>query len=99
MLLVGAAVGPALRPASVLMSAPPAAVLFDIDGTLFNSDSLHCAPRATLAAQRRALPVTSVLRCAVDVFREVLIEEGFDDGKPITEEFFRKMISGRSNAA
>lgn len=51
-------------------------VLFDIDGTLVNSDPLHQA-----------------------VFRELLLkEDGFNDNKPIDDEFFRKKISGRQNA-
>ena len=33
------------------------------------------------------------------MFREVLEEEGFDGGKPISEAFFRERISGRSNPA
>jgi HAD superfamily hydrolase (TIGR01509 family) len=52
------------------------AVLFDIDGTLLNSDSLHLA-----------------------VFQEILAEEGFDDGRQISEAFFMQRISGRQNAA
>ena len=51
-----------------------AAVLFDIDGTLFNSDSIHFS-----------------------VFQEMLVQEGFDGGRPITEAFFMERISGRSN--
>ena len=38
-------------------------------------------------------------RLADDVFRDVLAEEGFDGGRPISEAFFREKISGRSNAA
>eukprot|EP00591_Stephanopyxis_turris_P000971 CAMPEP_0195520344 /NCGR_PEP_ID=MMETSP0794_2-20130614/16674_1 /TAXON_ID=515487 /ORGANISM="Stephanopyxis turris, Strain CCMP 815" /LENGTH=239 /DNA_ID=CAMNT_0040649679 /DNA_START=119 /DNA_END=838 /DNA_ORIENTATION=- len=49
--------------------------LFDIDGTLVNSDPIHQA-----------------------VFRELLLEEGFNDKKPIDEEFFRLRIAGRQNA-
>ena len=50
-------------------------VLFDVDGTLCDSDALHLA-----------------------VFRELLVEEGFDGGAPITEETFMARISGRQNA-
>jgi HAD superfamily hydrolase (TIGR01509 family) len=49
--------------------------LFDIDGTLVNSDPIHQA-----------------------VFRELLVEEGFNDKKPIDEGFFREHIAGRQNA-
>ena len=31
------------------------------------------------------------------VFREILIEHGFDGGQPISEDFFRRRISGRHN--
>ncbi|KAL1495109.1 hypothetical protein AB1Y20_016977 [Prymnesium parvum] len=65
---------PSAPSAAITMSAVPSAVLFDIDGTLFDSDVLH-----------------------YDVFRQVLVEEGFNDGTPITERFFREKISGRSN--
>ncbi|KAG1673463.1 hypothetical protein FOA52_002229 [Chlamydomonas sp. UWO 241] len=68
---------------SATASAPPQAavsfaslkgVLFDIDGTLTNSDPLHFR-----------------------AFQECLAEVGYDDGKPISEEFFRAHISGRHN--
>uniref|UniRef100_A0A6U2EPG4 Haloacid dehalogenase-like hydrolase domain-containing protein Sgpp n=1 Tax=Hemiselmis andersenii TaxID=464988 RepID=A0A6U2EPG4_HEMAN len=52
-------------------------ILFDIDGTLFDSDPCHLA-----------------------VFQELLLEqEGFNGGKMIDEEFFRKKIAGRQNQA
>uniref|UniRef100_A0A061S7L8 Beta-phosphoglucomutase n=1 Tax=Tetraselmis sp. GSL018 TaxID=582737 RepID=A0A061S7L8_9CHLO len=50
------------------------AVLFDIDGTLCNSDPLH-----------------------FKVFQEALQKEGFNNGLPIDETFFRRNISGRHN--
>eukprot|EP00200_Dunaliella_tertiolecta_P004369 CAMPEP_0202355278 /NCGR_PEP_ID=MMETSP1126-20121109/10244_1 /ASSEMBLY_ACC=CAM_ASM_000457 /TAXON_ID=3047 /ORGANISM="Dunaliella tertiolecta, Strain CCMP1320" /LENGTH=241 /DNA_ID=CAMNT_0048947877 /DNA_START=156 /DNA_END=881 /DNA_ORIENTATION=+ len=49
-------------------------VLFDIDGTLCNSDPLH-----------------------FKAFQELLIEHGYDGGKPIDEKFYRARISGRHN--
>ncbi|GAX76112.1 hypothetical protein CEUSTIGMA_g3555.t1 [Chlamydomonas eustigma] len=49
-------------------------VLFDIDGTLTNSDPLH-----------------------FKAFQQVLVERGYDGGNPISEEFYRKHISGRHN--
>lgn len=49
-------------------------VLFDIDGTLTNSDPLHFL-----------------------AFQEILVEEGFNAGAPIDEQFFRERISGRHN--
>eukprot|EP00320_Phaeocystis_rex_P007132 CAMPEP_0119061786 /NCGR_PEP_ID=MMETSP1178-20130426/5534_1 /TAXON_ID=33656 /ORGANISM="unid sp, Strain CCMP2000" /LENGTH=233 /DNA_ID=CAMNT_0007043023 /DNA_START=29 /DNA_END=730 /DNA_ORIENTATION=- len=58
----------------MLSSCRLLAVLFDIDGTLFNSDAIHCS-----------------------VFREMLVQEGFDGGRPISEAFFMERISGRSN--
>jgi len=53
-----------------------AAILFDIDGTLVDSDPLH-----------------------YKVFQELLLlEDGFNDNKPIDETFFRANIAGRQNA-
>uniref|UniRef100_A0A1D1YHS7 Phosphorylated carbohydrates phosphatase TM_1254 n=1 Tax=Anthurium amnicola TaxID=1678845 RepID=A0A1D1YHS7_9ARAE len=53
---------------------PLEAVLFDIDGTLCDSDPIHYF-----------------------AFREMLQEIGYNNGVPITEEFFVKHISGRHN--
>eukprot|EP00199_Chlamydomonas_sp_CCMP681_P005709 CAMPEP_0119108366 /NCGR_PEP_ID=MMETSP1180-20130426/13964_1 /TAXON_ID=3052 ORGANISM="Chlamydomonas cf sp, Strain CCMP681" /NCGR_SAMPLE_ID=MMETSP1180 /ASSEMBLY_ACC=CAM_ASM_000741 /LENGTH=246 /DNA_ID=CAMNT_0007093969 /DNA_START=133 /DNA_END=873 /DNA_ORIENTATION=- len=50
-------------------------VLFDIDGTLGDSDPLH-----------------------FQAFQDTLSELGFNNGKPITEEWFLENISGRHNA-
>ncbi|CAM6113413.1 unnamed protein product [Calypogeia fissa] len=50
------------------------AVLFDVDGTLTDSDPLHYV-----------------------AFRDMLHEEGYMGGKPITEEFFSEHISGKFN--
>ncbi|GLJ33060.1 hypothetical protein SUGI_0665360 [Cryptomeria japonica] len=50
------------------------AVLFDVDGTLCDSDPLHYL-----------------------TFRDMLQEVGFQDGVPITEEFFSNNISGKHN--
>ena len=58
----------------MLATARLVAVLFDIDGTLFNSDSIH-----------------------LSVFQELLAQEGFDEGRKISEDFFMERISGRSN--
>nr|CAB3495208.1 unnamed protein product [Digitaria exilis] len=54
--------------------APLEAILFDIDGTLSDSDPIHF--------------------CA---FRELLQEIGFNEGVPITEEFYSANISGAHN--
>ncbi|KAB5573929.1 hypothetical protein DKX38_001136 [Salix brachista] len=54
--------------------APLEAVLFDVDGTLCDSDPLHHY-----------------------AFREMLLEINFNDGVPITEEFFIKNIAGKHN--
>ncbi|URD96328.1 haloacid dehalogenase-like hydrolase [Musa troglodytarum] len=54
--------------------APLEAILFDIDGTLCDSDPIHY--------------------CA---FRETLQEIGFNDGVPITEDFYVNKISGNHN--
>ncbi|XP_039826227.1 haloacid dehalogenase-like hydrolase domain-containing protein Sgpp isoform X2 [Panicum virgatum] len=54
--------------------APLEAILFDIDGTLCDSDPIHF--------------------CA---FRELLQQIGFNDGVPITEEFYSANISGGHN--
>ena len=51
-------------------------VLFDVDGTLADSDPIH-----------------------FEVFRTLLLEHGVNGGRPIDEEFFKRNISGRSNAA
>ncbi|KAI6702360.1 hypothetical protein NL676_011496 [Syzygium grande] len=60
--------------ASLVGLAPLEAVLFDIDGTLCDSDPLHYY-----------------------AFREMLQEIGFNDGVPITEDFFAEHISGKHN--
>lgn len=54
--------------------APVEAILFDIDGTLCDSDPLH-----------------------YHAFREMLQEEGYNGGVPITEQFFAENISGKHN--
>ncbi|KAF9617418.1 hypothetical protein IFM89_036339 [Coptis chinensis] len=54
--------------------APLEAILFDIDGTLCDSDPLHYY-----------------------AFREMLQEIDFNDGNPITEEFFIEKIAGKHN--
>ncbi|XP_057977415.1 haloacid dehalogenase-like hydrolase domain-containing protein Sgpp [Malania oleifera] len=54
--------------------APLEAVLFDIDGTLCDSDPLHYY-----------------------AFRELLQELGYNNGVPITEEFFVENIAGKHN--
>ncbi|GAV71889.1 HAD_2 domain-containing protein [Cephalotus follicularis] len=54
--------------------APLEAVLFDVDGTLCDSDPLHC-------------------HC----FRVMLQEIGFNNGVPITEEFFSENYAGKHN--
>ncbi|KAL6642656.1 hypothetical protein ACP70R_020837 [Stipagrostis hirtigluma subsp. patula] len=54
--------------------APLEAVLFDIDGTLVDSDPIHF--------------------CA---FRDLLQQVGFNEGVPITEEFYSATISGGHN--
>ncbi|KAJ6808445.1 haloacid dehalogenase-like hydrolase domain-containing protein Sgpp [Iris pallida] len=54
--------------------APLEAVLFDIDGTICDSDPIH-----------------------YHAFREMLLEIGFNNGVPITEDFFVEKISGKHN--
>ncbi|KAJ3681761.1 hypothetical protein LUZ60_014334 [Juncus effusus] len=54
--------------------APLEAIIFDIDGTLCDSDPFHYY-----------------------AFREMLMEVGFNNGEPITEEFFSEHISGKHN--
>ncbi|KAG8084348.1 hypothetical protein GUJ93_ZPchr0010g10441 [Zizania palustris] len=54
--------------------APLEAILFDIDGTLCDSDPIHFR-----------------------AFRELLQQVGFNNGVPITEEFFSANISGGHN--
>lgn len=54
--------------------APLEAVLFDIDGTLCDSDPIH-----------------------YHAFREMFIEIGYNNGIPITEEFYAEKISGKHN--
>ncbi|XP_020260898.1 haloacid dehalogenase-like hydrolase domain-containing protein Sgpp [Asparagus officinalis] len=54
--------------------APLEAILFDIDGTLCDSDPFH-----------------------YEAFREMLLEMGYNNGVPITEEFFAEKISGKHN--
>lgn len=56
--------------------APLEAILFDIDGTLCDSDPFHFR-----------------------AFRELLQEVGFNNGVPITEEFYSANISGWHNDA
>lgn len=69
------------RPPAVVVSAgslrekdPIEGVLFDIDGTLCDSDPLHFY-----------------------AFRQMLQQVGFNNGVPISEEFFIENISGRHN--
>ncbi|KAL8500539.1 hypothetical protein ACS0TY_020214 [Phlomoides rotata] len=62
------------RHSSLASVAPLEAILFDIDGTLADSDPIHYY-----------------------AFREMLQDEGFNEGAPITEEFFIKSISGKHN--
>nr|ACU22954.1 unknown [Glycine max] len=59
---------------SLTRLAPLEAVLFDIDGTLCDSDPLHYY-----------------------AFREMLLEIGFNEGVPITEEFFIETVAGKHN--
>lgn len=54
--------------------SPIEAILFDIDGTLCDSDPIHYF-----------------------AFREMLQEVGYNNGDPITEDFFSKNISGGHN--
>lgn len=54
--------------------APLEAVLFDVDGTLCDSDPLH-----------------------YHAFREMLQEIGYNNGVPITEDFFVQNITGKHN--
>ncbi|KAI0509903.1 hypothetical protein KFK09_010503 [Dendrobium nobile] len=54
--------------------APLEAVLFDIDGTLCDSDPIH-----------------------YHAFREMFIEIGYNNGIPITEDFYAENISGKHN--
>lgn len=51
------------------------AVLFDVDGTLADSDPLHYV-----------------------AFRDMLQKEGYNDGVPVTEDWFREHISGKHNS-
>lgn len=59
---------------SLSQLVPLEAILFDIDGTLCDSDPIHC-----------------------NAFREKLLEIGYNNGVPITEDFFVEKISGRHN--
>ncbi|XP_052208957.1 haloacid dehalogenase-like hydrolase domain-containing protein Sgpp [Diospyros lotus] len=54
--------------------APLEAILFDVDGTLCDSDPFH-----------------------YQAYCELLPQIGFNDGKPITEEYYIKYISGKHN--
>ncbi|KAI0489187.1 hypothetical protein KFK09_029029 [Dendrobium nobile] len=54
--------------------APLEAALFDIDGTLCDSDPIH-----------------------FHAFRELLLEVGYNNGVPITEDDFVEKISGKHN--
>ncbi|WCJ20712.1 Haloacid dehalogenase-like hydrolase (HAD) superfamily protein [Euphorbia peplus] len=65
---------PLTSEASLSHIAPLEAILFDVDGTLCDSDPLHYY-----------------------VFREMLQEINFNDGVPITEQFFSERLSGKHN--
>ncbi|KAK8926362.1 hypothetical protein KSP39_PZI018915 [Platanthera zijinensis] len=54
--------------------APLEAVLFDIDGTICDSDPIH-----------------------YHAFREMFLEIGYNNGVPISEDFYVEVISGRHN--
>ncbi|XP_038906797.1 haloacid dehalogenase-like hydrolase domain-containing protein Sgpp [Benincasa hispida] len=64
----------AVSPGSLWEKGPIEGVLFDIDGTLCDSDPLHFY-----------------------AFRQMLQQVGFNNGVPISEEFFIENISGRHN--
>ncbi|TVU31633.1 hypothetical protein EJB05_23328 [Eragrostis curvula] len=65
---------PAGSSSSLTKLAPLEAILFDIDGTLCDSDPIHFR-----------------------AFVELLQQVGFNDGVPITEEFYSSTISGVHN--
>lgn len=56
--------------------APLEAILFDLDGTLCDSDAVN-----------------------IHAFREMLLEMGYNNGVPISEEFFTQNISGKNTEA
>ncbi|XP_024401807.1 haloacid dehalogenase-like hydrolase domain-containing protein Sgpp [Physcomitrium patens] len=65
--------GPANRPLPPIKSVK--AILFDVDGTLADSDPLHYI-----------------------AFRDMLVELEYNNGIPISEEFFSAFISGKHNS-
>ncbi|CAJ1928874.1 unnamed protein product [Sphenostylis stenocarpa] len=67
---------------SLARLAPLEAVLFDVDGTLCDSDPLHY-----LAFREMLLEVVSFLSRKI----------GFNGGAPITEEFFIQTVAGKHN--
>lgn len=56
--------------------APLEAILFDLDGTLCDSDEVN-----------------------IGAFREKLLEMGYNNGEPISDEFFGENISGKNTEA
>jgi len=58
------------------------AILFDIDGTLVNTDSIHLAVFQELLLQEE----------------DFQLEQDMEKKNPIDEDFFRQYISGRANA-
>ncbi|TVU31610.1 hypothetical protein EJB05_23305 [Eragrostis curvula] len=69
--------------------APLEAILFDIDGTLCDSDPIHFLAFRDLLQQ---LAVSDARIVVAGVF-----QVGFNDGVPITEEFYSAKISGGHN--
>lgn len=63
-----------LSPLAFSWLAPLEAILFDIDGTLCDSDPFHYV-----------------------AFREMLLEMGYNNGVPLSEEFYVENISGKHN--
>jgi beta-phosphoglucomutase-like phosphatase (HAD superfamily) len=67
------------------------AILFDIDGTLVNSDSIHCAVFKELLWQEEDF------RLSYNQQQQQKEKNDQENNNPIDEEFFRQRISGRSN--
>lgn len=83
---------------SLAFLTPLQAILFDIDGTLCDSDPTHYnAFREML--QEVLFKISCMLYLCLITSTDIAIvpQIGFNGGVPITEEFFIKNISGKHN--
>jgi phosphoglycolate phosphatase-like HAD superfamily hydrolase len=95
---------------SLAATVPVQAVLFDIDGTLCDSDPLHHVAFQEMLLEVRIsqsncstffrsllLLLLYKIRAVIDQNGSMHTQIGYNNGVPIDEEFFIKNIAGRSD--